>query len=149
MQGSEHHDLGCRRQAGRDVRVVTVDDQPLFLDVARLLVDVTPGFAAVGEASSGEEALELVRAVEPDLVLVDVRMAGLGGIETARRLHAEHGATAVVLVSSDDLDAIAPAAEGSGATALVRKQDLDSAMLRRLWATHVHGATQGPPPRRP
>lgn len=148
MHGADHH-ADSRERPGQAVRVVTVDDQPLFLDVARTLVDVTPGFEAVGEASSGEEALELARAVRPDLMLIDVRMAGLDGIETARRVHAEHGATAVILVSSDDVDAIAPVAEGSGATALVRKQDLDSELLRRLWTAHLRGTAAKPAPRAP
>ena len=51
-------------------------------------MDATPGFVAVGEASSGEEALQLSSELEPDLVLVDVRMPGMDGIETARRLAA-------------------------------------------------------------
>src|SRR4051794_41927769 len=68
------------------VRVLTVDDQAPFREVARDLVEVTPGFAAVGEAESGEEALGMTRSVAPDLILLDLRMSGMDGLETARRL---------------------------------------------------------------
>jgi DNA-binding NarL/FixJ family response regulator len=112
-----------------------VDDHPVFLDVARTLIEMTPGFEAVAEARSGREALDLVAAAEPDLVMLDVRMAELDGIETARRLHADYPAMIVLLVSSD-LDAIEPLARSCGATALARKQDLRPRLLRRLWATH-------------
>ena len=70
------------------IGVLTVDDQPLFRSAAAAVVDATPGFEAVGEASSGEEALRLSSELRPDLVLLDVRMPGIDGIETARRLAA-------------------------------------------------------------
>ena len=73
-----------------DVRVLTVDDQAVFRGIAREVIDATPGFESVGEAASGEEALEAVAELEPQLVLLDVRMPGLDGIEVARRLHATH-----------------------------------------------------------
>ena len=95
----------------------------------------------VGEARSGREALELVAAVESDLMLLDVRMAGLDGIETARLLHAGHPALIVVLVSADTLEAIERAARSCGAAALVRKQDLNPGLLRRLWAAHRHSTS--------
>lgn len=128
----------CRDEPARDVRVLTVDDQPVFLQAARALIEVTPGFQTVAEATSGRRALEFAAGAEPDLVLLDVRMAGLDGIKTARLLHAEHPEILVVLVSSDDLEEIAPMARRCGA-ALVRKRDLDPKLLRRLWAAHRTG----------
>jgi DNA-binding NarL/FixJ family response regulator len=122
----------------RQVRVVTVDDQASFRDVARSLIELTPGFEPAGESCSGSAALELVREVEPDMVLMDVWMPGLDGIETARRLVAERPGTVVVLVSSGDLGEIAPLAESCGATALVAKQDLRPRLLTALWETHLH-----------
>ena len=65
------------------VGVLGVDDQSIFLDVARDVVAATPGFRWVGSASSGEEALDAVRVLEPEFVLLDVRMPGMDGIETA------------------------------------------------------------------
>jgi two-component system, NarL family, invasion response regulator UvrY len=118
------------------VGVLTVDDQAVFRDLARLVLQATPGFKSVGEAGSGEEALEVIGELKPELVLVDVRMPGMGGIETARRLCSAHPESVVVLISIEDPGDLPPAAEASGAMALVRKQEFGPAMLRDLWARY-------------
>ena len=116
------------------VRVLTVDDQPLFLAATRELVDATPGFVVAGEETSGREALHAVQRLRPDLVLIDVRMPDMDGIELARAL-AEAGVDAVVvLVSGDDLETIRPLFGDSGAVALVQKERLRPALLQELWA---------------
>lgn len=120
------------------VGVLAVDDQPVFLAVAREVVDATEGFQWVGDATSGEAAIDAVEELEPALVLLDVQMPGIDGIETARRICATHPEVVVVLISVDQGVVSRPAAEASGAVALVRKQDLGPAMLRDLWLTH-HG----------
>jgi two-component system, NarL family, invasion response regulator UvrY len=118
------------------VGVVTVDDQPFFRVVAREVIEATAGFEAVGEASSGEEALGIVAEVGPKLVLVDVRMPEMDGIETTRRIKAAHPEVVVVLISIDEIGQFPSAAGSSGAAALVRKQDFGPSALRRLWAAH-------------
>jgi DNA-binding NarL/FixJ family response regulator len=118
------------------IGVLTVDDQPLFRSAAAAVVDATPGFEAVGEASSGEEALRLSSELRPDLVLLDVRMPGMDGIETARRLAATRPETVIVLISIDDIGDIAPRARLAGAAASVRKQTLCPRLLEELWAAH-------------
>jgi DNA-binding NarL/FixJ family response regulator len=117
-----------------DVRVLTVDDQELFRRVAEDVIAATPGFEAVGEATSGEEALDAVERLAPQLVLCDVRMPGLDGIEVARRLAATHPQTVVVLISIGDR-ADLPSAMQVPAP-LVRKQDFGPVLLRRLWSEH-------------
>jgi two-component system, NarL family, invasion response regulator UvrY len=118
------------------VGVLAVDDQSIFLDVARDVVAATPGFCWVGGATRGEEALDAVNELEPKLVLMDVRMPGMDGIEAAQRICEKHPDTVVVLISIDESPAITPAIEASGAAALVRKQEFSPAMLRRLWLTY-------------
>jgi DNA-binding NarL/FixJ family response regulator len=120
----------------REVRVVTVDDQPFFRDAARAVIERTPQFALVGEAGDGEAALDLVRDAGPDLVLLDVRLPKLDGIEVSRRLSAEAPNTVIVLVSSADPRELSPLARSSGAAALLRKHWLTPRLLRGLWVAH-------------
>jgi two-component system, NarL family, invasion response regulator UvrY len=118
------------------VTVLAVDDQAVFRHTARELIAATPGFQQVAEADSGEQALRLAAELRPDLVLVDVRMPGMDGIETARRLtDQDHGAV-VVLVSLEALVDLPAAVAQAGAVAHVRKQDLSPRTLRRLWGAH-------------
>jgi DNA-binding NarL/FixJ family response regulator len=118
------------------VGVLAVDDQSIFLDVAREVVAATPGFSWVGGATCAEEALDAVRKLGPQLVLMDVRMPGMDGIEAAHRISEAHPDTVIVLISIEESPAITPAIEASGAATLVRKQELGPAMLRRLWRTY-------------
>jgi DNA-binding NarL/FixJ family response regulator len=123
--------------AGREpVRVLTVDDQAVFRDLARLVLSTTPGFESVGEVASGEQALEVIDGLNPQLVLVDVRMPGMGGIEAARRICASHPEIVVALISVEDPLDLPSAAQATGAAAFVRKQDFGAALLRDLWAAH-------------
>jgi two-component system invasion response regulator UvrY len=121
------------------VRVLTVDDQAVFRRVAADVIAATPGFEAVGEASSGEEALAAVERLRPQLVLLDVRMPGIGGIEAARRITTDHPDTIVVLISIGEPDEIAHAVKSSGAAEIVSKQGFSPALLRRLWTSHGAG----------
>jgi two-component system, NarL family, invasion response regulator UvrY len=118
------------------VTVLAVDDQAIFLRTARSLIAATPGFEQVGEARSGPEALELAAVLHPDLVLLDVRMPGMDGLETARRLLQADPSTMVVLISLEDVPELPSSAADVGAAAYVRKQDLSTRKLRELWAAH-------------
>jgi two-component system, NarL family, invasion response regulator UvrY len=123
------------------VAVLGVDDQPIFLDVAREVVAATPGFDWVGGATSGAEALDAVTKLTPGLVLLDVQMPGMDGIETAGRISERHPDVAIVLMSIEPGPALAPAVTASGAAALIHKRELGPAMLRRLWSMHRSAGT--------
>ena len=116
---------GRQPPATRSVRVLTVDDQDLFRGVAR----------DVGEATNGEEGLAAVERLSPELVLLDVRMPGIDGIEVARRLAASHPDVLVVLISIEERIDV-PSAANLNAVPLVRKQDFGPRLLRRLWADY-------------
>jgi two-component system, NarL family, invasion response regulator UvrY len=118
------------------VGVLTVDDQAIFRLVAREVVAATPGFEVLGEAASGEEALIAADELDPDLVLLDVRLPGMDGIETASRLGTSHPETVIVLASTVEFR---PFLRECGAATFIRKQDLRPDVLARLWATHRHG----------
>ena len=118
------------------VGVMTVDDHAAFRQAAREVIEATDGFEYLGEAGSGEEALALAVELDPDLVLVDIRMPGIDGFETARPLSAAHPAATVVLISTERLEEHPSGDELFGAAAFVRKEDFGPAMLKRLWVDH-------------
>ena len=118
------------------VTVVTVDDQAVFRAAAREVIDATSGFESVGEAASCEEALRVVGDVSPRLVLVDVRMPDVDGIETAMRIRDHYPEVVVVLISIDELSRVPSTVPDAGAVAFIRKQDLCPAKLRDLWENH-------------
>ena len=118
------------------VRVLTVDDQPVFREATRALVGMIPGFEVVAESADGESAVEIARTERPDMVIVDQRMTGIDGIETARRMSAEDPDAVIVLVSSADVQPLSEAARASGVAAVLRKHWLTPGLLRGLWAAH-------------
>jgi DNA-binding NarL/FixJ family response regulator len=118
------------------VRVLTVDDQAVFRGIAREVVEATPGFEVAGEAASGEEALTAVDTLAPHLVLLDVRMPGMDGLEVARRISSSHPETLVVLISVEESVDVPSAAQLRDRIPFVRKRDFGPGLLRRLWATH-------------
>jgi two-component system, NarL family, invasion response regulator UvrY len=126
-------DPGVDPAATPSIRVLVVDDQPMFLDVACSLIEMTPGFEPVGQARSGEQGVALAATLRPDLVLMDVRMPGVGGVEAARRITTAGSATAVVLVSSDPQAVPAAEAAQCGALAVMRKDRLHPRTLAALW----------------
>ncbi|NLV55890.1 MAG: response regulator transcription factor [Acidimicrobiales bacterium] len=94
-----------RRAAGGPIRVIVCDDHAVYRRGLALVLGPEPDIEVVGEAASGEEALELARRVDPDVVLLDVRMPGMGGLEAARRLALEAPAARVVMLTVSDSEA--------------------------------------------
>ncbi len=115
------------------VRVLIVDDQAPFRLAARMVLRRTDGFELAGEAGSGEESVEQVAALAPDLVLMDINMPGINGIEATRRIIERTPATTVFLCSTYQLGDLPADAATSGARAYVNKEELAPAVLRRLW----------------
>ncbi|MFL5886814.1 MAG: response regulator transcription factor [Thermoleophilaceae bacterium] len=118
------------------IGVLIVDDQLSFRHVARLVIEATPDFVLLGEASSGEHAMAALDELHPDLVLVDVRMPGMDGIETATRLHSQDPAPVVVLISIEEPPHLPMRVASCGAAEIVRKQDFCPGLLRRVWQKH-------------
>src|ERR1700730_7384624 len=116
--------------AESDVTILVVDDHQAFRDALRDLIVAAPGFVLVGEASSGEEAMSAVDSLSPQLVLMDVQMPGVGGIDATRAIMSRHPAVVVVLISVDD-PTLNPGVCALGeAVACVRKQDLRPRRLK-------------------
>ena len=119
-----------------NVSVLVGDDQAPFRAAARAVLAMTPGFGVVGEAGNGEQAVELAETLNPQLVLMDINMPVVDGIEATRRIVASHPATVVVLLSTYDIDDVGGDVDGCGAVAYVNKEDFGPATLRDLWAAH-------------
>jgi len=101
------------------------------------LVRVIPELTVVGEAASGEEALDAAARLAPQLVLMDIRMPGMGGFEACRRLAERHPDVVVMLVSVDGRDE--EAVRASGAAVVIRKHELSARTLADAWRVHGHG----------
>ena len=114
--------------------VVVVDDQAPFRQAAKAVLRRLGCFELAGEASSGLEAIELVDALRPELVLMDINMPEMGGIEATRRILSAHPEVVVFLCSTYDVEDLPPGAAGSGASAYVNKERFGAEVLRRLWA---------------
>ena len=117
----------------RPVPVLIVDDQAFFRIAARAVLAVTPGFAAVGEACSGEEAVTRVGELGPELVLMDIHLPGISGIEATRQIRAAHPQVAVVLLSTYKAEDLPADARSCGALAYLNKEDFQPEVLERIW----------------
>ena len=115
------------------VRVMIVDDQQPFRAAARAVVERVAGFELVAEVASGEDAIASCAASAPDLVLMDINMGALDGIEATRQITGADPAIKVILVSTYGLDDLPPNARTSGAIAYVNKDELSPKVIRRLW----------------
>ncbi|NJD65501.1 MAG: response regulator transcription factor [Chloroflexi bacterium] len=105
------------------IRLLLVDDEARVRQGLRMCMAGEPDFEVIGEADEGTEAVELAASLQPDVVVMDVRMRGLDGLGATQRLQAANpGARVVILSMHDDLNTRA-AAEGAGATAFVGKQE--------------------------
>ena len=118
-----------------DVGVLVVDDSPQVREVLRDVVAAVDEMTYVGEASSGEEALDAVARLAPRLVIMDKRMPGIGGIEASRRIRDRHPEIVVILASVEDPTPEALAE--SGATTVVHKRSLSAGVLMDVWRTRV------------
>ena len=102
-------------------RVVIADDQELVRAGFRLILELAPDVEVVGEASDGAKCLALVRQESPDVVLMDVRMPSMDGIEATRRLTATGSMTRVLMVTTFDLDEYVYDAMRAGASGFLLK----------------------------
>jgi DNA-binding NarL/FixJ family response regulator len=127
--------VGAVAKAGSEiVRVLVVDDQPIFAQALRALLEANPRIDVVGEADTGAYALELADALEPDVVLVDVLMPGWDGLEITRRLRTDHPRLRVVVVSGVSGSAVARDALAAGADAFLLKGNLQDEVAEAILA---------------
>lgn len=112
----------------KKLRLILADDQALFREGLRTLLQLVPDFEIVAEARNGQEAVEQASRLKPDVILMDLRMPGMGGVEATRQIHASQPATRVLVLSTFDADEEIADALGAGAVGYLLK-DLPSEKL--------------------
>jgi DNA-binding NarL/FixJ family response regulator len=122
-----------------NVRVLIVDDQEPFRMAARMVVEATEGFDVVGEAASGEESVTMAAELAPDLVLMDVNLPGINGLDATRQILTgaageKPAAVVVLLLSTYEEDEYAPRAAECGAAAYIPKAVFGPDRLEAAWA---------------
>ncbi len=116
-----------------EVSVLIVDDQLPFRLAARAVLRRTDGFLLIGEAADGDEAVALVAELRPGLVLMDINMPRMNGIDATRQIMEAVPTTTVFLCSTYQRADLPEEAESSGFAAYVNKEELGPDLLRRLW----------------
>jgi DNA-binding NarL/FixJ family response regulator len=120
----------------RDVQVLIVDDQASFRSAARNVIELTPGFALVGEVETGEASVAAALTLQPDLVLMDLHLPGIDGLEASRRILSADGGRRPVIFLLSTYDASEYLAEPTecGAVAYLIKAEFGSERLAAAWA---------------
>ncbi|WP_017569005.1 response regulator [Nocardiopsis halotolerans] len=126
------------------IRVVLVDDQELVRTGFRMVLDAQPDMRVVGEAGDGDTALEVLGTLAADVVLMDVRMPRLDGVQTARRVCAAEGGPRVLILTTFDLDEYAYAALKAGASGFVLKDTRPPDLLSAIRSVHSGDAVVAP-----
>ena len=122
------------------VGVLIVDDQAPFRRAAKMVMAATPGFDVVGEAESGEEAVELFDTLAPGLVLMDINLPGINGIEATRRITDAHPDATVLLLSTYQAADLPSGADSCGAAGYVNKEEFGPAVVLDIWNRRPHPA---------
>ena len=131
------------------IRVLVVDDHALHRDGTRRILEDQAGMEVVGDAGSGEEALALIHQLRPDVVLLDIRLPGISGIETARRVPAQHPGARVLMVSAYEDEEYVRGAFEAGAVGYLSKSAPGRELVEAVravaaGATVIHPALLGP-----
>lgn len=126
---------------GQPIRVLVVDDQALVRAGFRMILEIEPDLEVVGEAADGESAVAMVAELAPDVVLMDVRMPGVDGIEATRRLVGARdgavGGVRVVMLTTFDMDKYVYAALRAGASGFLLKDVKPELLVAGIRAVHA------------
>jgi two-component system invasion response regulator UvrY len=118
------------------VRVWVVDDQAAFRRATVATIDATDDFVLAGECATGESAVARIAADGGDIVLMDIHMPGIDGIEAARQICSTRSDVMIVLMSTYDVTDLPAAAADCGAASYLHKEHLSPDTLRHLWQAH-------------
>ncbi|HZQ64668.1 MAG TPA: response regulator transcription factor [Gaiellaceae bacterium] len=116
------------------VRILIVDDHRLFAEALQVILAADPRLAVVGVAASGEQAVELAAELEPDVVLMDISMPGMGGFEATRKIVADRPHVRVLMVTGSDARQDVDAAREAGAAGYVTKDHIAAELVGAILA---------------
>ena len=123
---------GCRTRCGRDPRLLLADDQTLVRHGFGMILRAEPGFDVAGEAGTGREAVALAAELCPDVVLMDVRMPELDGIEATRQIVTDASSPRVIVLTTFDSDEIVLGALRAGASGFLLKDALGDQLVAAI-----------------
>ena len=130
-----HRPAGGTLVLEMSVRVLIVDDQAPFRMAARMVVEATDGFDVVGEAETGEESVTMAADLSPDLVLMDVNLPGINGLDATRQILSASDAVVVLLLSTYEEEEYAPKAAECGASSYIPKSAFGPDRLESAWGS--------------
>lgn len=113
------------------IQVLIVDDQEAFRSAARLVVDLADGFEVAGEAETGEQGVRVAAKIRPDLILMDMNLPGIDGLEATRRILTALPETRVIGLST--YEEFRDRAIAAGAVAFISKSDFEPGLLAATW----------------
>jgi len=122
---------------GAPIRIMITDDHPVVREGFAAMIETEPDMAVVGQARSGEEALELFRRVRPDVTLMDLRMPGMGGVDAIQAIRREFPASRLIVLTTYDGDEDIYRAIEAGAQAYLLKDMLCDEILAAIRAVHA------------
>jgi DNA-binding NarL/FixJ family response regulator len=126
------------------IRIVIADDQALVRSGFRLIVEGRPDLEVVGEAEDGEQAVALVEELEPDVILLDIRMPNLDGIEATKRIVASGSSTRILVLTTFDLDEYVYGAVRAGASGFLLKDVRPNELVDAIRVVASGSALLGP-----
>jgi DNA-binding NarL/FixJ family response regulator len=128
------------------IRLVLADDQALVRTGLRMILENTPDIEVIGEAGTGSAAVDLVTRTGPDVVLMDIRMPGLDGVQATAAIIAEHGAASprILMLTTFDLDEYVYAALRAGASGFLLKDSLATDLITAVRVVAAGEATLAP-----
>ncbi len=116
------------------MRIILADDHTILRNGLRLLLERQPEFAVVGEAGNGREAVDLATRARPDVVIMDIAMPGLNGIEAAQRISSAHSRTAIIILSVHSDEAYILRALKAGARGYLLKDSPEGDLIQAVHA---------------
>ena len=125
--------------SGKKVRVLMADDHTMFREGIRLLLETRGGFEVVGEAATGKEAVELARSLRPDVVVMDIGMPGMNGLDATRLIQADNPGSRVLILTMHGTDEYFFSALEAGASGYVLKEAASNDLVNAIESVHRGG----------